>query len=230
VLGSARSVLMKKPASGSPLPGSAMALYNFNENTGTTAADSSGNNRTITLNSATWDASGHTGSAISSTGTTNLGGKVSFSSPSAAITIMGWVKPLNLTAGTTRPAFGFVDVGNNTGCFVFTQRGDFGTANVLQGDIRIGGTLRALNSTALTVGVWTHVAITYDGATAILYKDGVSSASVSATGNVGTGDALCVASWMSAGTYSPECSVDDVRVYNSALTSGQIVTGMNTPV
>lgn len=231
MLGSARSVLMKKASSGGEaLPGSAMALYNFNENTGTTAADLSGNSHTIALNSATWDASGHTGSAIANT-TSNLGGKVSFSSPTDIITIMGWVKPTDLTAGSTRPAFGFVDAGDNTGCFIFAQRGDgFGNPNVLQADIRIGGTLMALHGPALTQNTWVHLALTYDASTAILYKDGVSVASLSAAGNIGTGDALCVAGWMSAAVYFPNTVIDDVRIYHAALTPGQIVTGMNTPV
>jgi hypothetical protein len=214
---------------GNPLPGSAMALYSFSENTGTTAADLSGNSRMINLNSATW-ATGHTGSGITNT-TSNVGGKAVFTAPADVITIMGWIKPTDLTLDSTRPAFGFVDNGNSTGCMIFTQRGDYGTHNVLQGNIRIGANpLYSLHGPALTVGAWTHVAITYDGSTAILYKDGASVASVSATGNIGQGDALCVAGWMDVGAYSSNTVVDDVRVYHAVLTPGQIVTGMNTPV
>lgn len=225
MLGSARSVLLRK---GMPLPLNAMALYNLNENTGTTAADSSGNNRTLNLTSATW-ATGHTGSGLTNT-TTGVGAKAAFTAPSAAITIMGWVKPLDLTSGTTHIAFGFIDNGDNTGCAIFTQRADFGTSNVLQGDIRIAGTLRALNAASgLTVGVWTHLALTYDGATAILYKDGASVATFSGSGSIGQGDALCVAGGMVT-EYDTDVVVDDIRVYNVALTSAQILTGMNTPV
>jgi hypothetical protein len=231
VLGSARSVLMKAPTGSNPLPGGAMALYNFNENTGTTAADSSGNSRTITFGTGgAWAASGHTGSAMTNT-STSIGGKAVFTAPAVAITIMAWVKPLDLTAGSSHFAFGFVDNGDSTGCAIFTQRGDgFGAANVLQGDIRIGGSLLALNGSALTVGTWVHLAITYDGATAILYKDGASVTSVSSVGNIGQGDALCVAGGMFDASYDSDVVVDDVRVYSSALTAGQIVTGMNTPV
>lgn len=231
MLGSARSVLMKAPSGSNPLPGSAMALYNFNENTGTTTADSSGNNRTATFGSGgAWDASGHTGAALTNT-STSIGAKAIFTAPTAAITIMGWVKPLNLAAGTSHFAFGFVDNGDSTGCAIFTQRGDgFGTANVLQGDIRIGSTLHALNGSALTVGTWVHLALTYDGTTAILYKDGAFVTSVTSSGNIGQGDALCLAGGMFDGSYDSDVVLDDVRVYNSALTPGQIVTGMNTPV
>lgn len=231
MLGSARSVLMKAPTGSNPLPGGAMALYSFNENTGTTAADTSGNSRTATFGTGgAWAASGHTGSAITNT-STSIGAKAIFTAPATAITIMAWVKPLDLTSGSSHCAFGFFDNGDSTGCAIFTQRGDgFGPANILQGDIRIGGTLYGLNGSALTVGTWTHLALTYDGTTAILYKDGANIASVSQTGNIGQGDALCFAGGMFDGSFDSDVVIDDARVYNSALTAGQIVTGMNTPV
>jgi hypothetical protein len=228
MLGSARSVLMKAATGTNPLPGSALALYSFSENTGTTTADSSGNSHTATFGSATWT-TGHTGTAIQNT-TTNIGAKAVFVAPSDVLTIMGWVKPLDLTAGSSRSAFGFFDNGDATGFAVFPQRGDFGNPDVLQADVRIGATLYPLHGPALTVGTWVHVAVTYDGTTAILYKNGVSTASVTATGNIGQGDALCLAGGMFDGSRNSQCVVDDIRVYHAALTAGQIVTGMNTPV
>lgn len=230
MLGSARSVLMKKASSGGEaLPGSAMGLYSLNEGSGLTSADSSGNNRTITLNGASWDASGHTGAALTNT-TTNQGGRASYGSTPAAMTIMGWIKPLDLTSGTTHFGFGFIDSGDGTSTAIFTQRSDFGTSNVLQGDIRLAGSLHALNGPALSVGVWTHIAMTYDGANVILYKDGVSVASFAGSGSQNTWDFLCVAGGNSNAQYDSDVVVDDVRVYDSALTPGQITTGMNTPV
>lgn len=208
-----------------------MALYNFNENTGTTSADLSGNGRTATFGTGgTWAASGHTGSALSNT-TADVGAKAVFNSPSDVITIMAWIKPLDLTTETTRCAFGFFDNGDSTGTAIFTQRSDYGTHNVLQGNIRIGANpLFALHGPALTVGVWTHVALTYDASTAILYKDGVAVDSLSATGNIGQGDALGMAGSIFDGSRNSQCVVDDVRIYRAALTAGQVVTGMNTPV
>jgi len=144
---------------------------------------------------------------------------------------MAWIQPLDLTSGSTHIAFGFIDNGDNTGCAIFTQRGDFGPSDVLQGDIRIAGTLHSLtDSQPLTLNTWTHIALTYDGASAILYKDGVAVDTLAATGLIGQGDALCIAGGMFDGSYDSDVIVDDVRVYNNALTQSQIVTGMNTPV
>jgi hypothetical protein len=218
-----------KKANPNALPASAMVLYSLNEGSGLTSADSSGNNRTLTLNSASWDASGHTGSALTNT-TTNQGARAGFPSTPTAITIMAWVKPLNLTAGTTHFAFGFIDNGSNTSVAIFTQRGDFGTPNVLQGNIRIASSLKSLTAPALTVGAWTHTALTYNGSVITLYKDGVSAATLSAAGVINTIDLLCIAGGDVNGNYDSDVVVDDVRVYDSALTAGQIVTGMNTPV
>lgn len=228
MLGSARSVLMKH-TDPDALPGGALALYGLNEGSGLTSADSSGNNRTLTLNGASWDASGHTGAALTNT-TTNQGAKAGFPSTPAAITIMGWVKPLNLASGTTHFAFGFIDNGSNTSVAIFTQRGDFGTPNVLQGNIRVASTLRSLTAPALTVGVWTHTALTYDGANIVLYKDGTAVANLAASGVINTIDTICIAGGDTNGNYDSDVVVDDVRAYGSALTPGQIVTGMNTPI
>lgn len=228
MLGSARNVLMKA-SSPDALPGSAMALYSLNEGSGLTSADSSGNSRTLTLNGASWDASGHTGAALTNT-TTNQGAKANFPSTPSAITIMAWVKPLNLATGTTHFAFGFIDNGSNTSVAIFTQRGDFGTPNVLQGNIRVASSLKSLTAPALTVGTWTHTALTYDGSVITLYKDGVSAATLAASGVINTIDFICIAGGDTNGNYDSDVVVDDVRVYDSALMAGQIVTGMNTPV
>src|SRR6185436_15418294 len=48
-----------------------VAAYGFNEGSGTTTADASGNGQTGTLNGATWNATGRFGGALSFNGTTN---------------------------------------------------------------------------------------------------------------------------------------------------------------
>src|SRR5438045_5413934 len=82
MLGSARSVLLKKP--GITLPAT-LAAYSFSEGSGTTTADASGNGHALTLNSATWT-TGHTGNGITNS-TTGQGAGATFVGPSAAITM-----------------------------------------------------------------------------------------------------------------------------------------------
>lgn len=226
MLGSARSVLMKKPAVA--LPTSIMAAYGFSEGSGTTTADTSGHGHTLTLNSATW-ATGHTGTGVSNT-TTGQGAGASFSAPTAAITIMAWVKPLSLVSGNTYLALGLIDTGGNTDVAIFTQRGDFGTSNILQCNLRIGGTLRSIYGPALTVGTWTHIAITFDGSIVTLYLNGSSYATGSYSGTLGTGDRITVAGTDPINSYDSEVTVDDVRVFSTALTSAEVSSAMSTPV
>lgn len=207
-----------------------IAEYGFNEGTGTTSADSSGNNRTIALNNAVWEASGKTGTAIKKISTTvNAGARVTgFTAPSAAATIMGWIYPLDLTSGSTRPVFGFVDDSGNSQFIVYAQRGDFGTPNVLQGNARIGGTLRSLTGGARTLNAWVHVAMTYDGSALRLLINGVTVSQASYTGTITAGTYFSVADSLSS--YISHCVVDDVRVFNAGLTDTEIAGFMNDPV
>jgi hypothetical protein len=229
VIGSARSAFNYRRPTGPTLP-SAMALYSLNEGAGTTAADTSGNSRTLTRNSTTWTTSGHTGNALTNT-TASQGATAGFISPTNTVSISAWVNPLDLTAGGTNFAFGFIDNSSNSDVCVYTQRGDFGTHNVLQGNIRIVGTgLVALNGPALTVGTWAYITMTYDGATALLYKDGSVVASSTATGAIQPGDGFYVAGKNSASFSNTNVVIDDVRVYNPALTAAQVTLAMNTPV
>lgn len=226
MLGSVRSVLIKKPAV--TLPNTLMAAYSFSEGSGTTSADASGHGHTLTLNSATW-ATGHTGGGISNI-TTSQGAGAAFTAPTAAITAMAWIKPLSLVSGHTYLAMGFIDTGGNTDVAIFTQRGDFGTADILQCDLRIAGTLRAIYGPALTVGTWTHVAVTFNGSTISLYLNGALYTSSSFSGTLGTGDRITIAGTDPVNSYDSEVAVDDARVFSTALTATEVASAMSTPV
>ena len=233
MLGSARSAFMKKASSTPSFP-TPIAAYAMNENTGTTTADATGNGHTATLFSATWAASGHTGSGL--TNTTNITGAMTgvFTAPSAAITLMAWIKPTSLPAGGSDISCGFFDTGGQTEAALFSQRGDgFSTPNVVQGNIRLNNTLTPISGSALTVGTWSHVAMTYDGSNVKLYVDGSLVNTVAGTGTITPGDALAVCgpdSGNSGSSYNARLTIDDVRVFNTALTQAQVTAAMNTPV
>src|SRR6478672_12004267 len=216
MLGSARSVLMKKPGVALPTP---LAAYGFSEGSGTTTADSSGNGHTLTLNSATWT-TGHTGSGITNA-TTSQGAGALFTGPTAAITMMAWIQPLDLPAGGTRLAMGIIDSGGNSDVAIFTERGDFGSPNVLQCDLRIGGSLNAIHGPALTLNTWVHVAVTFNGSTITLYVNGSLYTSSSVSGALSPGNRLAVAGSDPANTYDSDVTMDDARIFSTALTAAQ---------
>jgi len=205
-----------------------IAAWGFDEGTGTTARDSSEHNLPLTISgSATWVA-GHTGgTAIANAGS---GGatRANWTSLSSPATIMCWARPTDLTAGTSRPLIGVwsgTDSSTSTQMALWAQRGDFSTSNVLQGNVRVDGGLVAVNHTALTLNTWVHVALSFDGTNLRLFRDGTEVSTFSNTGSIGAGtyNFLVVPSTTNA-------QVDDVRVFNTALTAAQVASFMGDPV
>ncbi len=80
------------------------------------------------------------------------------------------------------------------------------------------------------MNTWTHLAATYDGATLRLFVNGVQVASVARSGAIATSaDPLQIGGDPIYGQYFAG-RIDEVRVYNTALTAAQIQTDMNTPI
>ena len=79
-------------------------------------------------------------------------------------------------------------------------------------------------------GTWTHLAMTYDGAVLALYRDGTLVSSTFVSGAIATSSgALRIGGntiWQEpfAGT------IDDLRIYDRALTAGEIADDMQRPV
>lgn len=205
-----------------------IAAWGFDEGTGTTARDSSEHNLPLTISGGgTWVAGHSGGTAISNAG---AGGatRSNWTSLSSPTTIMCWARPTDLTAGTSRPLMGVwsgTDASSSTQMALWAQRSDFSTSNVLQGNVRVDGGLVAINHTALTLNAWVHVALSFDGSTIRLFRDGVEVNTISNTGiiNAGTYVFLVVPSPSTA-------QVDDARVFNVALTAAQITALMGDPV
>lgn len=205
-----------------------VAAYSFDAGSGSTIIADAGAG-TLTVGSGSYTGSGHTGAGFESIGggaTTGASGTVTAVSGTAC-SIMGWVKPSTLTAGGVHLAFGAMQSNGNTDFGIWTQRGDFSTSNVLQGDARIGGGLVAANGAALTAGTWAHVALTFDGTSLKLYKDGSLVTTVANSGSLANTGTLYVAGHASAGT--ARVAVDDVRYYSDDQ-SANIATLMSTPV
>lgn len=205
-----------------------LAAWGFDEGSGTIARDSSEHNAPLTVDvGLTWPA-GHTGAtAIGNAGAGSAHRSWTISNP---ITIMGWARPLDLTADTNRPLFGVwasTDATGATQVALWAQRGDFGTPNILQGAVRVNGGLAAVHDTALTLNTWVHLALSHDGSTIRMFRDGALVASASNAGTILNAGAyhFCVAP-------SPaNAQVDDVRVLNLALTTNaQVSAFMGDPV
>ena len=98
---------------------------------------------------------------------------------------------------------------------------------------QVGGSLRVTSETPGTVDFWSnigglndnswhHVVLTYDGATAMIYVDG--SAHGSASGNIPYNTAYDNYIGMRGDGSSFNGSIDDVQIYNRALSSDEVAS------
>ena len=100
-----------------------------------------------------------------------------------------------------------------------------------QSQVTIGGTVRLLNGTAtIPSGAWTHLAATYDGTTQRLFVNGTQVSTLALSGAITTsnnplkiGGNSIWAEWFTG-------LIDEVRVYNRALSVGEIQADMNTAI
>src|SRR5262249_22909287 len=95
----------------------------------------------------------------------------------------------------------------------------------------LGGTTTITSGTsALGVNTWTHLALTYDGATLQLYVNGVQVSSTARTGAISTSTGQLQIGGDSIFGQHFAGIIDEVRVYNIALSAAQIRADMTTPV
>ena len=98
------------------------------------------------------------------------------------------------------------------------------------GMIAGGSYADAFGTAALTANTWSYLTETYDGSTLRLYVNGTQVASTAHTGAIATStNPLQIGGDSIYGQYFAGL-IDEVRVYNVALTAAQIQTDMATPV
>jgi parallel beta-helix repeat protein len=193
-----------------------VAYYKFNDGAGT-ATDSSGNVQTGTL----------VGSPTYGTGAPSLGGGLLFNGTTQSVsvpdsnlldftgpyTLAAWVNPSS--ALTTFAAA----IMKNTVYFLYPGATNCGAGSIVGGH----GSTFACQSTPLASSTWTHLAVTYDGATVTLWRNGTSVATVSTAVPpvASTGTLELGKSQQGAGEFFPG-TLDEVRLYGRSLTPTDI--------
>jgi large repetitive protein len=203
-----------------------IASYSFDAISGNTITDQSGLGHSGTASNATWTAIGHSGGAVSFNGT-NAWVTVADApdlSLTTAMTVEAWVHPAALSGWRTvimkeRPgglAYTLYASDNNAPPAIYANTG--------------ATEVSALGSNLLTLNVWTHLAGTYDGTTVRLYVNGSLISSKPLSGNlVSSTSPLRIGGNSIWGEYFSGL-IDDVRIYNRALSNSEISTDMTTPV
>ena len=206
-----------------------VAAYAFNEGSGSTLADASGQGNTGTISGATWTASGRFGGALSFNGTSSwvtVNDATSLRLTSG-VTLEAWVRPIapsGWQAAIIKEQIGDLSYGLyvNTG-----QDQASGTVNINGNDTAV---YPASEDAQMPQNRWTHLATTFNGSVLRLYANGVEVNNIPSSGQLTVGSGpLRIGGDAVWGEYF-NGSIDEVRVYNRALSAAEIQADMNAPI
>jgi glucose/arabinose dehydrogenase/PKD repeat protein len=216
-----------------PLPGGLVAGYRFNEGSGTTTADSSTNNITGTLvNSPAWT-SGKYGTGLSFGGTAY----VDLGDPAAlrltgSMTLTAWIK---ISANPVDDGSIVAKLGPAGWQLKTTP--DTGPRTIgIQISSNASDTIQRYGATILATNTWYHVAGVFDAAarTLSVYLNGVlDNGALSGTVPAVQYNAPYPVN-IAQRSGNPELfnflgTIDEVHIFNRALTAAEIQVDMNTP-
>ncbi len=193
------------------------AYWKLDENTGTSAGDTSANALTGTLtNGPTWT-TGRIGSAVQFDGTNDRieVGDQSTLEGYDQISVSAWANPSVISGAeetiVSKELIFKLDISATAG-------------NVAR--FMTGNSWSGLHSTTvLSTGTWYHIVGTYDGVTKKIYINGALEASTALTGNITTNTrSVQIGSYDSSGTPTAFLTgaIDEVRVYNRALSAEEV--------
>ncbi|OHA30762.1 MAG: hypothetical protein A3B11_02110 [Candidatus Taylorbacteria bacterium RIFCSPLOWO2_01_FULL_44_26] len=222
---SPRSQLAQVSAS---LSNGLVAHYTFDEGTGTTAGDSSGNNNTGTLlpaaNPPTWTTDSKVGSgAMQFDGVDDFvnAGDINAIDGASALTVSAWVKLKDPEITGNKFIFGKWNngVGGPFACFWSRGNAAYG-CYFYASSLVFASTGNILTSVGTS---WHHVVGVYNGVDNRMYFDGVQTGTPQAlTGNlISNTDTVRIGTTDSNDGYFPG-SIDDIRIYNRALSATEI--------
>jgi hypothetical protein len=218
-------------------PAGLVAAYGFSEGTGTTVNDLTGNGNGGAVSGATWITAGRYGQALSFNGTSDWI-KIP-DSPSldltTGMTVEAWVNPASSAGWQTvlykeRPAP--TDAGMAWALYSSDQDSPPAIYGTLAGATGNGLWTHATGTTMLPLNGWSHLAATYDGSALRLYVNGTLVKTFALPGRL----------WVTEGPLriggnSPSIpyggqffkgAIDEVRVYNRALSQADIQADMTS--
>jgi hypothetical protein len=212
-----------------------VAAYGMDEGAGTTVDDSSVNGNQGTLSNATWTA-GYYGNALKFTGVSGSDVTINNSTTlglTTGLTLEAWVNPstlANAASGGWVAAVAKDNTASTSNDISYALYAANGTGTPPALHLLIGSSDVGVQGTSvLPLNTWTFLTGTYDGKTMSLYVNGNLVATRSVSGTIKTTtDPLHI-----GGDWDNEMFtgiVDNVRVYNIAVTSSQIQTDMNTAI
>ncbi len=205
-------------------PAGLVAAYSFDEGTGTSVADAAGKGNGGTISGASWDSAGRNGKALSFDGVDDRVTVPDANSLdlTSSMTLEAWIKPR--TAGGYRTAI----LKERPGNLAYALYASTTQANRPAAE---AGSAELLGSSALTANTWSHLAATYDGSVLRLYVNGALVGSKNQSLGLPTsGNPLRIGGNAVWTDEHFDGLIDDVRVYNRALSPSEIQADRDTPV
>jgi concanavalin A-like lectin/glucanase superfamily protein/fibronectin type III domain protein len=214
-------------AGGAPtVPEGLVAAYSFDEGSGATVTDASGNGYEGVISGALWTSAGRFGSALLFDGIDDL--VTMADSPSlqlsSGMTLSAWVYPTGMQSGWRT----IVQI--DMDAYSLYASGDMGALHPAG-----GGTFDEMGSyitgpAAIPVNAWSHLALTYDGESLRLYANGEEISSRPQMGRLEAATTLLqIGGNASYGGYFAG-QIDEVHIYNRELSPSEIQADMDTPV
>ena len=206
-------------------PSGLVAAYAFDEGSGSTVTDATGDGNNGTVTNATWATSGKYGKALQFNGTNAL-----VTIPDAAslhlssgMTLEAWVNPSTISAKWRDVVY----KGNDNYYLSATSS----NASLPDAGLIAGGSYAdAFGTAKLQANKWSFLTETYDGSNLRLYVNGTQVRTTAHAGGIATStNPLQIGGDSLYGQYFAGL-IDNVRVYNTALNATQIQTDQTTAV
>ncbi|MDO8424339.1 MAG: LamG domain-containing protein, partial [bacterium] len=211
--------------------GGPTAYWKFDEGSGSTSYDSSGNSNTGTLTNmnvttatSSWS-QGKYGTALNFDGVNDYVTVPNSSSTdlSGAITISAWINPSGWGAGG---GYGHIaakspDSAVTTGYSFYVV-----TPGSLKFYANNGGIALTVPN-VISLNQWQHVVVTYDKQLLKIFVNGALKGSVPYAAAITTNASAFLVGARAAGWYNFDGSIDDVRIYNYARSADQITQDYN---
>ena len=200
-----------------------IAGFHCDEGAGSTILDTTTNGHVGTLNGATWTASGKYGGALVFNGSSNwvtIPDHPSLDLTNGA-TVMAWVYPAALSGYRT---IAMKETPGGAAYYLYSAPGD-----LAMGGGGFGGGYHEISGGAvIPLNTWTHIATTYNGTIFRVYRNGIEVATLSYSGAFDTSGSPFRIGGNSIWNEWWQGRIDEVRVYNRALTATEINTAKNT--
>jgi hypothetical protein len=216
-------------SNGGPAPPPVSGLvagWGFNEGAGMSVADASGKGHAGTLSATSWSAAGKFGGALSFNGSSSwvTVADANDLDLTSALTLEAWVRPSALGSAWRTVVFK-----ERPGGVVYSVYANQSTGRPVS-QLWLGSERSAVGSGGLALNAWSHVASTYDGSMLRLYVDGALVSSTAASGNMAASTGVLRVGGNGVWPEWFAGLIDEVRVYNRALSASEIQSDMNTAV